>query len=55
VFGVMALSSIASGVLLNTIGWQSINVMVIPVATLAILALFWGSTGRGATASARQK
>lgn len=42
VFGVMALASILSGVLLNAIGWQSINVMVIPVATVAILTLGWG-------------
>ncbi len=39
VFGVMAIASIASGVLLQTIGWQAINVLAIPVATAAILAL----------------
>ena len=42
VFGVMAVASIASGVLLELIGWQAINVLAIPVATLAILALAWG-------------
>jgi MFS family permease len=47
VFGVMALASILSGVLLNAIGWQSINVLAIPVATLAILTLAWGGMGRG--------
>lgn len=42
VFGVMAIASISSGVLLQTIGWQSINVMVIPIATAAIAMLAWG-------------
>jgi MFS family permease len=46
VFGVMALASILSGVLLNAIGWQSINVLVIPIATLAILMVGWGGLGR---------
>jgi MFS family permease len=46
VFGVMALASILSGVLLNAIGWQSINVLVIPIATLAILMLGWGGMER---------
>ncbi len=41
VFGCMALASIASGLLLESIGWQAINVLVIPVATAAILALGW--------------
>lgn len=50
VFGVMALASILSGVLLNAIGWQSINVLVIPIAMLAILALAWGGLGRGSAA-----
>jgi len=45
VFGVMALASILSGVLLNAIGWQSVNVLVIPIATLAIVALAWGGMG----------
>lgn len=40
VFGVMAVASIASGALLDWIGWQAINVLAIPVATGAILALF---------------
>lgn len=43
VFGVMALASIASGLLLQLIGWQSINILVIPLAAAAILALAWGS------------
>jgi MFS family permease len=47
VFGMMALASILSGVLLSAIGWQSINVLVIPVATLAILALAFGGMGEG--------
>lgn len=43
VFGVMAIASIASGLLLQLIGWQSINVLVIPLAAAAILALAWGA------------
>lgn len=43
VFGVMALASIASGLLLQLIGWQSINILVIPLATAAIAALAWAS------------
>lgn len=41
VFGVMAIATISSGVLLNTIGWQAINVLVLPVATLVIALLAW--------------
>lgn len=43
VFGVMAVASIASGVLLQMVGWQTINVIAIVVATIAIVALAWGS------------
>ena len=46
VFGVMAVASIASGALLDWIGWQAINVLAIPVATGAILALFLVQTRR---------
>ena len=42
VFGVNAIVSIASGFMLQTIGWQSINVLAIPVATAAILLVAWG-------------
>jgi hypothetical protein len=42
VFGVMAIASIASGVLLEVLGWQMINVMTIPLAAAAILLLGWG-------------
>ena len=40
IFGTMAVASIGSGVLLQTIGWQAINIFAIPVitATLALLA-----------------
>ena len=43
VFGVMALASIGSGVLLEFVGWETINLMAVLVATLAILALAWGA------------
>lgn len=46
VFGVMAIASIGSGLLLQTIGWQSINILAIPVATLGILALGFSMTRR---------
>ncbi len=42
VFGVMAIASISSGVMLQTIGWQAINILAIPLATAAIAALAWG-------------
>ncbi len=42
VFGTMAVASISSGFLLENIGWESINVMVLPIATAAIALLAWG-------------
>lgn len=42
VFGTMAVASISSGVLLQTIGWQAVNVLTIPTATFAIALLAWG-------------
>lgn len=41
VFGAMALASIGSGVLLQTVGWQSVNVMAIPIAALGLVLLAW--------------
>jgi MFS family permease len=46
VFGVNAVASIASGLLLQMLGWQTINVLVIPIAALAILLLGWGDVAR---------
>ena len=46
VFGSMAVASIASGVLLQWIGWQSINVLAISVATAGILIVGWGDLRR---------
>ncbi|MBN9310649.1 MFS transporter [Devosia sp.] len=43
VFGVMAIASIASGVLLQVVGWQTLNLLAIVVATAGILALAWGA------------
>lgn len=42
VFGMMALGSIGSGVMLQTLGWQALNVLAIPVATAALALLAWG-------------
>ncbi len=43
VFGTMAVVSISSGLLLNMIGWLSINVIAIPFALGAIALLVWNS------------
>ncbi len=42
VFGVMAVASISSGVLLQTIGWEAVNILALPIATAAIALLAWG-------------
>jgi predicted MFS family arabinose efflux permease len=39
VFGSMAIASIGSGVLLEALGWQAINILAIPVAGLAIVLI----------------
>lgn len=46
VFGVMAIASFSSGLLLQIVGWQLINVLAIPLATAAILLLGWGDISR---------
>lgn len=51
VFGTMAVASISSGLLLQTIGWQSINVLAIPIATAAIGLLAWADTRRRRSAA----
>jgi MFS family permease len=43
VFGTMAIASISSGVLLQTLGWQAVNILAMPLATIAIALLAWGS------------
>lgn len=43
VFGVSALASLGSGFLLQSIGWEAINLLAIPLATLAILLLGWSA------------
>lgn len=52
VFGVMAVASIASGLLLQLLGWQSINILAIAVAAAAIAVLAWGQYHSGKTARA---
>ena len=52
VFGVMAVASIASGLLLELIGWQAINGLAIAVVTAAIMFLAWGQYQGGKTARA---
>ncbi|WP_404404410.1 MFS transporter [Pelagibacterium halotolerans] len=41
VFGTMAVASIGAGVLLNVLGWEAINLMVMPIVAAAILLLAW--------------
>ncbi|MCP8882505.1 MFS transporter [Devosia sp. XJ19-1] len=43
VFGASAIASLSSGVLLQMVGWEAINMLAIPVATLAILLLGLGA------------
>jgi predicted MFS family arabinose efflux permease len=47
VFGVMALASLSSGLLLDRFGWEAINVLAIPVAGAAILMLALSGAARG--------
>lgn len=46
VFGTMALASIGAGILLNTFGWEAINMMVMPVVAAALLLLAWADMRR---------
>lgn len=41
VFGTMAVASIGAGVLLNVLGWEAINMMVFPIAAVALALLIW--------------
>jgi predicted MFS family arabinose efflux permease len=50
VFGSTAIASIGSGQLLQLIGWQSINILAIPLAAVTIVLLAWGSFRRPAVA-----
>ena len=43
VFGASAIASLSSGVLLQWLGWEAINLLAIPVASLAILLLGLGA------------
>lgn len=51
VFGTMAIASISSGVLLQNIGWDSVLILSIPIATFAIALLAWSEwSGRSEAA-----
>ncbi len=41
VFGVVALASFSSGEILVVAGWNVLNLVVLPVAVVCLLALFW--------------
>lgn len=43
VFGASAIASLSSGVLLQWLGWEAINMLAIPVATLTIILLGLGT------------
>ena len=43
VFGASAIASLSSGVLLQWLGWEAINLLAIPVAALTILLLGLGT------------
>ena len=43
VFGSMAIGSFASGKLLATFGWATVNEVVFPVVLAAIALLLWGA------------
>lgn len=47
VFGVMALASLASGLLLETVGWATLNVLCVTLATAGVLALGWSQLRDG--------
>lgn len=50
VFGASAVASLSSGVLLQWLGWEAINTLAIPVATLAIVLLGLGTLRRARVA-----
>lgn len=52
VFGVMAIASISSGLLLDLVGWETINIIAIPLAAVAILTLAWGDLRKRSKAAA---
>lgn len=52
VFGCMAIASIGSGLLLQLVGWQAINILAIPIAAAAILTLAWGDLRKRRRAAA---
>jgi MFS family permease len=49
--GVTALSSFASGVLVNSFGWKQLNVVALPLLLLAGMASFWLTLRRARSAS----
>ncbi len=46
VFGVVAFASFSSGAVLTVAGWDALNLVVLPVAVVCLLALFWRMTRR---------
>lgn len=49
VFGSSAIASLSSGFLLQFVGWEAINILAIPVATLTILLLGFGALRQART------
>jgi predicted MFS family arabinose efflux permease len=52
IFFTVALASLASGQLLDQLGWNAVNLAVFPMAALALLLLFWQSSPLRAKRSA---
>ncbi|MBB5754761.1 MFS transporter [Prosthecomicrobium pneumaticum] len=47
VFGSVALASFSSGRLIDTAGWTTINIIVLPIVVACFAALLWGWTALG--------
>ena len=52
IFAVQAISSLSSGVLVNTRGWDTLNYVALPFILLAGSAALWLSWRRGILAEA---
>lgn len=45
VFGLVTIGSFSSGLLLSGFGWNAVNIAVLPIALIALAALFWLRAG----------
>lgn len=49
VFGAMAIASVSSGILFQTVGWEVVNLVVFPLAAVGLGTLLWARTQRAAS------